>query len=198
MEIEYLKIFQEIEGDKTDIHNWKKLSRKKLTRGDLIKKFSFAVPSEEAITGIIKYSPIIEIGAGNGYWAYLIDKFGGKIEAFDNFSRDKEWGKNEDYKLDSYFIKKWFDVKQGDEKIIDKYPNHTLFLCWIEYCGVYGYKALKRYKGKYFIHIGEGRGGCTGEDDFFDYLDTHFKEIENFYIPHWFGFHDYCDVYERI
>lgn len=195
MKIEYLEIFKEIEGDKPNLHKFEKLYKDRLLREDLLKRFSFAIPTEEAIKGIIKYSPIIEIGAGGGYWAYLIDKYGGEIVAFDNYSRDKGFLEYEKVK---YFTKTWFNVRWGDEKTIDKYPNHTLFLCWIGYGSDLGYKALKRYKGKYFIYIGAGMGGCTANNEFFKYLNKNFKETENFYIPQWYGMHDYLDIYERI
>lgn len=191
--IEYLEIFNEIKGKNFDF-NWEIRYKENKDRYSLMKKYSFAIPTKEAIRGIIKYNPIIEIGAGNGYWAYLINKFGGKIVAFDNNQRDKDWIK---FKNHEYFTENWFDVKYGDEKEIDNYPNHTLFLCWIEYCAEYGLNCLKRYKGKYFIYIGEGKGGCCTTDDFFEYLYLHFKKKESFYIPNWHGIHDYLNIYER-
>lgn len=62
----------------------------------------------------------------------------------------------------------------------------------------YGLNCLKRYKGKYFIHVGEGEGGCCATDGFFEYLFKNFKIKESFYIPQWYGIHDTLDVYERV
>ena len=69
--------------------------------------------------------------------------------AFDDYSRDNEFL---EYQKAKYFSRIWFDVKKGDERMIDKHPDYTLFLCWIDYGSELGYKALKRYKGKFFIH----------------------------------------------
>jgi hypothetical protein len=192
--IEYLEIFNEVNGKEWNQDYMKKYEEKK-DRSTLCQKYSFAIPTEEAIKGIVKHSPIIEIGAGNGYWAHLIEQFGGKIVAFDNNKRNQEWSKSSKHK--NYFVKNWFPVKYGDEKEIKNYPDHTLFLCWIEYCGEYGLNCLKRYKGKYFIHIGEGEGGCTANDEFFEYLRKYFKQIKSPYIPRWYGIYDYLEIYKR-
>lgn len=193
MVIEYLEIFNEVNGKEWN-QNYMKKYEEKRDRSSLCQKYSFAIPTEEALEEIVKYSPIIEIGAGNGYWAHLIEQYGGKIVAFDNNERNNEWSKHE---KKVYFVNDWFDVKYGNEKEIDNYPDHTLFLCWIEYCGEYGLNCLKKYKGKYFIHIGESLGGCCATDEFFSYLEASFKEIESPYIPRWYGIHDYLTIYER-
>lgn len=193
LKIEYLEIFNQISGNEICLE-WKKRYEKEEDRSNLIQKFSFAIPTIDAIRGITKYSPIIEIGAGTGYWAFLIEQYGGKIVAFDNNQRNKDWINAEKHE---YFTKNWFDVKYGTEKEIDNYPGHTLFLCWIEYCAEYGLNCLKRYKGKYFIHIGESEGGCCATDGFFEYLNKNFKEIDHLSIPRWYGLHDYLNVYKR-
>ena len=41
-------------------------------RESLRDKYAFAIPNKEAINVVCKYTPIIEIGAGKGYWAALI------------------------------------------------------------------------------------------------------------------------------
>ncbi len=192
--IEYLEIFNEVNGKEWNSDFTTKFKEGK-DRSTLIQKYSFAIPTREAIKGIIKYSPIVEIGAGSGYWAYLIEQYGGSIVAFDNDERNKKWSKSS--KQEEYFTKKWFPIKYGDEKEIDNYPNHTLFLCWVEYCSDYGLNSLKRYKGKYFIHIAEPNGGCTDNNEFFEYLKINFEEIKSFYIPQWYGIHDYLTIYKR-
>lgn len=61
--IEYLNIFNEIKGESFCL-NWRMMEKQGRDRFSLIQRFSFAVPTEEAIRGIIKYDPIIEIGGG--------------------------------------------------------------------------------------------------------------------------------------
>lgn len=183
-ENEYLQIFK-INERYDRFHNNRDFYRR---------EFSFAIPNREAINEIVKYSPLIEIGAGSGYWAYLIRKNGGKIVAFDNEERNRDWI---EHRKSIFFTGNWFDVKFGDENKIKKYPNHTLFLCWVELGGDYGLKALKLYKGKHLIYIGEFEGDCCATDKFFKYLNKHFKEIKEIDIPKWNGLHDWFVIYER-
>mmetsp|Transcript_48436 Transcript_48436/g.90191 ORF Transcript_48436/g.90191 Transcript_48436/m.90191 type:complete len:678 (+) Transcript_48436:145-2178(+) len=46
-------------------------------------QFAFAVPSDEALTAIASHAPIVEMGAGTGYWAMLLRQRGVDLAAFD-------------------------------------------------------------------------------------------------------------------
>lgn len=63
-------------------------------REDLIKKYAFAIPDEFALQKLVEYSPIIEIGAGLGYWASLVNQMGGKVLCYD----DNSWELNKLHK----------------------------------------------------------------------------------------------------
>jgi hypothetical protein len=154
------------------------------TRKDCTRKYSFAIPDEDALKLIAKYSPILEMGAGSGYWAYLLQKEGVDVIAYDNSSWEWET--------------KWTSIRHGDPTTLkDMHEDRTLMLCWPNYAEPFAYDCLKNYKGRYFIYIGEGPGGCTGDDDFHEYLENNFSEVDFYKIPQWFGIHDFLWVYER-
>ena len=46
-------------------------------------RFSWAIPNEEALDAIAAVGPIVEIGAGTGYWAWLLQKRGVDVVAYD-------------------------------------------------------------------------------------------------------------------
>ena len=150
-------------------------------RQECLKKYSFAIPDEEAIEKISKYSPIIEIGAGSGYWSFLLKEAGVDVEAYD----DGSWG----------WDTTWTTVLEGGPDT--PMGNRNLFLCWPNYSTPFAYNCLKNFKGKYFIYIGEGSGGCTGDDDFHGYLDKNFKLIDDYELPQWFGIHDRLCIFKR-
>ena len=154
-------------------------------RIDSIPLYGFAIPNDEALEVIKKYSPIIEIGAGAGYWAYCLNQLGVAVEAFDNCSWGTKW------------VKLWFGVKSGNEITISSYPQHTLFLCWPNHKDPMAFNCLKKYQGKYFIYVGEAEGGCTGDDAFHELLSSEWMIVEEVRIPQWFGIHDRLWVYER-
>lgn len=45
--------------------------------------YAFAVPTSEAIAVLKRYSPVVEVGAGTGYWASLLRKAGADVTALD-------------------------------------------------------------------------------------------------------------------
>ena len=45
--------------------------------------FAFGVPSEEICEAIAAHTPIVELGAGTGYWAAMLARRGADVPAFD-------------------------------------------------------------------------------------------------------------------
>src|SRR5262245_42795815 len=72
-------------------------------RSEAIDRYAFAVPSDEALDAIVASAPhgVIEVGAGTGYWASLLDRRGVAVAAFDAapapslgntwFARSEQW-----------------------------------------------------------------------------------------------------------
>jgi len=58
-------------------------------------------------------------------------------------------------------------------------------------------RALARYGGARIVYIGEGEGGCTGDDDFHAALAKQWKLAASYEIPQWDGVHDDVCVYVR-
>ena len=152
-------------------------------------KYSWAIPTPEAIREISYFAPIVEMGAGNGYWAYLLRKEKVQIAAFDNFSLII----NEENDLP----KPWTQVLQGDEKTILDHLDKTLLLCWPEDENPMAANVLDLYTGPHLIYIGEGRGGVTADDSFFDRLDRDFILVKFVNIPNWPGRSDSLNIYKR-
>ena len=178
---EYLKLFKNCDGGNS-ISTYD-------NRRELIKIYSWAVPDDESLEILVKYSPIVEIGAGTGYWAYLANDRGAKITPYDAF-----FGKNNSYK----HLNTWTKVYKGNADTLKKFDKKTnLFLCWPPYQNPMAYDCLRNFKGKYVIYIGEREGGCTGDDGFHIKLNKDYEEIECIMIPRWYGVYDTLYVYER-
>ena len=163
------------------------------TRQECAHTYSWAVPNDQAIQTLVDHSPVIEIGAGTGYWAAMVQAAGGDIIAFDNQPLDKS-------EINHYHPGKqpFFAVQEGDEETATLYPDRTLFLCWPPYDSSMAYRCLKAYRGSTVIFVGEGWGGCTANDDFFELLIKEFEVAKEIDIPQWFGMHDYMTVYKRL
>ena len=153
-------------------------------RRNFIKKYSWAMPTEEAINAIAAYSPIIEVGAVLGFWAKLLEDVGADVVAFDNGETDSN---EEPYTT---------ILDGGPEDILDN-PGRTLFLCWPPFWNDMALDCLSYYKGQYLAYVGEGAGGCTGGDAFHKRLKAGWEGVELIYLPNWAGIHDYLEIYER-
>jgi len=148
-------------------------------RWELTEKYSFAIPNDEAIQLLVEHSPILEVGAGGGYWAWLVTQVGGEVLAIDNKSRILHVEHN-----------KWFDVKRKKPyRTVKENPDHTLFLCWPEYNNPFAYNCLSMYKGNRVVFVGEW-SGCCADEKFFDLLEKEWEIETEIRIPQWPFIHD--------
>lgn len=163
-------------------------------RDPLVKKYAWAIPGARAVERLVELSPLIEIGAGNGYWAKMIAQAGGLIEAYDHepgrHARDADGDV-------------WYPVREGGvERITERHRRHTLFLCWPPYDDPMAADALCQFMdvgGGTVAYVGEGWGGCTGDDLFHGLLSEFFEEDYDMgcSVPQWSGIHDSLEVWRR-
>lgn len=162
-------------------------------RDALVAKYAWAIPNDNAIQVLAGMGPIIEMGAGNGYWARLITDAGGAVAAYDK-DPGGHHSKNDTKSL-------WYPVLEGGpEQITVRHRDHVLLLVWPPYMGELAFDALTRFLeigGKTLVFVGESQGGCTADDDFFNLLEARFDEVGDTDIPQWDGLHDYLTVYQR-
>lgn len=164
-------------------------------RSGYIRKFGFAIPSDAAMEVIAKYAPIVEVGAGSGYWSYEAKRRGIDIVPTDpgtgcyGFDDRNHWIKRAACWLD---IEPLFGVQA-----IERYPDRNLLTVWPDHQNDWPCDTLYKFTGRFVIYVGEGRGGCTGDDAFHDLLNARFEEIQEIDIPQFYGLHDNLTVWER-
>jgi hypothetical protein len=185
MTIEYLETFRRLgkargnEGIIKFIH----------ARHDMCRKYSFAIPTLKAIKTIAKLSPLVEMGAGTGYWTMLLRNSGAEVLAY-----DKKPGAGNKYK----FTKSYTKIEQGTEKVLGRiHPEFSLFLCWPNYNSDFAFNCLREFQGNKLIYIGENRGGCTGNDKFFTKLELEWELEKSLPLPQWPGIHDQVTIYRK-
>lgn len=157
-------------------------------RDSFVEEYAWAVPNTEAIEAIKNLNmPIIEIGAGSGYWAKLISNAGVDVVAFDK-------------RLDYVFTQSWFDVKDGSIEMIKDYPGRAMMLCWPCYQSSFAYEATMEFMrrgGNTMIYIGEDSFGCTGDDKFHRVRQKYWDCTQVVNIPQWGGIHDFMEILTR-
>lgn len=158
-------------------------------RDQLVRKYAWAVPNAEAIATIVAYGPVVELGAGTGYWSMLAAAAGCDVVAHDVAPPGAT---NPYIGSDS-----WFDVRPGSVDVLVGHPDRTLLLCWPPYNTPFAHQAIEAYPGDTVIYVGEGWGGCTADDGFHEALATGWERAAHVRIPHWPGLHDSLAVYQR-
>ena len=154
-------------------------------RNDLCAKYAWAIPNEAALREIARHGPIIEIGAGGGYWARLLRQMGVAILPFDNRSSHQEVS-----------AKQWVSVKRGDDRQAALHSDHSLFLCWPPYDTDMAERAIRQYCGSTVLYVGE-KYGCTGTEACEDLLCEEWGEVAAVTIPQWPAIHDCLRTFTR-
>jgi len=160
-------------------------------RDEGIQNYSFAVPSKEALESIACYAPIVEMGAGTGYWAYLLQQLHVDIIAYDK--QIVVEGNDNQFK----FRKSWTNIHRGSPSNLTVHPDRTLLLCWPDYASPFAEQCLRAYPGDTLIFIGENWGGCTADDGFFELLSKQWTSIKTLDIPQWDGIYDYLTIFQH-
>jgi hypothetical protein len=136
----------------------------------IARHFAWAVPTDEAIALIRKHAAgVVEIGAGSGYWTWLMRQAGITVVAFD---------------LDPPPFT-WSEVHSGDERMVRYHPDKTLLLCWPPWASSMASSALAAYGGERVVYVGEWMGG-NADPHFFALLVSRFECIDSLAIPQWY------------
>jgi len=181
----YLEIFEAM-------HNrYSASDSRRFSRSSLVRKYSWAIPNEKALETIISYGPLMEIGAGTGYWAALLRQRGADVICYE--SQLTETGRN------SYVFKghSWTEVLPGTESAAAYHPDRSLMLCWPPEKDEMAYQALKSYRGQTLIYVGEEPPGCTADEKFHDLVRSEWHLQKRIDLPRWHLLQDSLYVYSR-
>lgn len=165
---------------------WKKARDIPEVRKQLIWAYSWAIPSDDAIRVIAEHSPLLELGAGTGYWAWLIRQAGAEITCLDSRPEAPPH---------------WHPVQSGTPKtaaLDPSHPNRTLLLVWPplreEGQECMALECLRELSPRTVIYVGEW-GGRTASAEFHAFLQSHYRLKREFALPNWPGFKDTLRVY---
>ena len=146
---------------------------------DLKAAYAYAIPTRAALKLLAAHAPIVEIGAGAGYWAYLLRQMGVDVMAYDHEPPDGTY-------RNIYFEggRAWTEVLEGGPEMVPKHGDRALFLCWPPPGSPMAEACLEAFAGDVVVWAGEWRRACATEA-FFDALDRSFEEIAAEPLPSW-------------
>jgi hypothetical protein len=185
----------------------------------LLRQFSFAVPTEEALAAIAAASPsgVVELGAGTGYWARLLHERGVDVVAYDLCpppAPESPWFAG---------VTPWFPVGPGGDDAVVAHHDRTVLLVWPTRNEEWAARSAAAHHasgGQQLVYVGEGPGGHTGDDQLHALLGHLNRGLACSYgpadvvcicnvaqcwqlrrtirLPHWDGFLDDLHVYHRL
>lgn len=164
-------------------------------RRELASAFSWAIPTEQALAVLAKHAPLVECGAGMGYWAALLRARGVDAVAYD--LRPPGGGSRNAYHRKGR--RPWTEVGRASAAAAARrHGDRALVLCWPPYDDDAGsYSALRAYGGDTVIYIGEHDDGATGSVRFHRELRLNWTPIEEVDLPNWPSLRDRLRVYRR-
>lgn len=171
-------------------HLWFGGVRGAIARHDMVRQYAWAIPSAEALDAIAELSPIVEVGAGGGYWSMLLRERGARVAPFDL----------QPYPLlNGYARRAWTPVSRGGpaRALKGERAGWTLLLCWPSYLDDWSERALALHRGEWVAYVGEGQGGCTATDAFHDRLERDYRREHTVRLPQWEGIHDWLELWKR-
>ena len=154
--------------------------------------YAFAVPTQEALDALAGRAPLLEMGAGAGYWASLLRQMDVDVLAYDVDPAHNRYG----------LSPTWTAVLATDNacEVARVHATRTLFLCWPDDHTPFAHDVLAAYTsagGQMLAYVGEERGGCTADDSFFDLLEAAWAQFERLPLPNWPDRTDALRFYRR-
>lgn len=173
------------------------------------------LPTDTAIETILEFSPILEIGAGSGYWAKVLSDAGADVIATDYLPPNVQYENlpddyfdgvgTEKYQFisafreeDEPFQETWHTVHVADHSCVQSYPSHTILMChppvgnWteevLEYC----------HLGQELVFVGEWFPGADATPLFFKKLVDNWECVRTFPVYDWASMHTGGYVFRKV
>jgi hypothetical protein len=166
-------------------------------RDRLVQEYAWAIPNEAALDEIAANGPVLEIGAGSGYWAWELEQREVDILAFDpDPFRKGQYAELRDGTVVPRI--KWGEVAEGDhtEASSRAHRHRSLLICWPTWGDPWATKAVQGYLGDTIFYVGE-MGGATGDETLVPALCLDFKLTDRIQIPRYEGIHDDLTIWRR-
>lgn len=165
------------------------------SRTDLTSRYAWTITAPETVSFVAEHLGIAAIDplAGSGYWTYLLTQAGVNVLSSDIAPA----GSGQPNRHHRH--KAWMPIFQDNavNAVTRAASGRSLLLSWPPYADKVGAELVAALKGDRIVYIGEGDGGCCGDDDMFTLLDEGWTEVDSHRPVQFWGLHDYVTVYDR-
>lgn len=153
--------------------------------------FSWAIITAELIDELVKICQgkrVVDIGCGSGFLLGKLKERGIDIVGYDSRST---------HNFEFYHP----DVEFKDYRDIELKNFDLVIISWPSYDHTEINQVIENmHDGQLLVHCGESHGGCTGDDDFNDCLESQFVEVPNNLaaVEHsWMSIHDHWNLLKK-
>ncbi|WP_327065238.1 hypothetical protein [Kitasatospora sp. NBC_01302] len=163
-------------------------------RQELSRIYSWALASRTALDWIAECLDgrgLLEVGAGSGYWAWLLRARGIDVLATDAASGTEQNGWTDRFQFTA--------VRPGGAaEEAAAHPDRVLALLWPPYRDPMAVDALRTYRGPGVLYLGDRPGGICAERSFFTELATHWRPLSHCPLTlRWLGNRDVATFFVR-
>lgn len=141
-------------------------------RGELTDKFGWTIPNMKLVNFLAnesRDSNIIEVGAGNGYLAYEINKNGGNIIPIDIKEPQDTW----------------VSIKEMSYESLNPSETDNILLSWPPASSKMGECCIEYINPTILYFIGKENSTVTGTERFHSLIDNKYSIEEEFKLPSW-------------
>lgn len=147
-------------------------------------RYSAGIPNDIALGAIAELKmPIVEVGAGNGYWAAILQARGVDTIAYDIVSPGKRG---------------FTRVQVGDETSAANHGDRALMIVCPPANDPMAGNTLKNYKGDTLVFVGDDRPSISGDAAFQRDLADNWRAARMVPLPNWPGGTDNLVIYKRV
>uniref|UniRef100_M4BJ43 MYND-type domain-containing protein n=1 Tax=Hyaloperonospora arabidopsidis (strain Emoy2) TaxID=559515 RepID=M4BJ43_HYAAE len=145
--------------------------------------YAYATPTQQALDVMAKYAPLVEIGAGTGYWSSLLQRRGVDTVAYDMAPPSNDGASGNVY---HGHVPPFCSVGQAGPEVLGRedLAKHSLFLCYPPPGDAMAFHSVQLFQGNVILHVGEWQGD-TGDRRFENELQRRFGLVEEVSLPNW-------------
>jgi len=173
-------------------------------RREYIAQFGFTLFTEEFLLSLVNdfenrgIESFVEIEAGLGTFTHLLNQSQQlKGVGYTLPINDKHWGMDNSSPFYQQGVKTGELILQDIREVQLEYKPDVIISSWIPYEG--GGEVIEFFDNQpkqlwpdYYLVIGEGPGGCTASDEFFDWLEANWDYVEADY-----GYSRFGGIYDQ-
>jgi hypothetical protein len=178
----------------------------------LQQQYAFAIPTRRALSAIAEHGPLLEVGAGTGYWASLLAEMGVDIIAYNSSTWTPRFNWDKTAKEAIMSDSQYLQMKVAGPEAALSAKGRALVLMWPDWggAGIFALEALEMFDGKTLICVGEWEGHTLGtfhpalkptgqsfSAEFQKQVQKEFDLLEKIYLPSWPLNGDVVQIFRR-